>query len=277
MSSPRLRLSAATRNENKPDSLTVKRNEGMEKTMKRMLPFYSFLACVQCFAGSISITGKGIVRRSPDGVKIQFTVKAADVNLSRSRDLLAAKASKIVESLNGVGISTNEIVSYNFRMEPQYHTDTVVADLDKDSDARLSEKQVFDGYQHSLSYLLTFAYSHNTLERTYGALVQNGEVVDLSISFFRSDMRDMVTEAKKLAVKDAIESATVLCEAAGTQLSSVKEIEYSDGYYAGYDVCGAAPSEDHAHQHKECSPKLPPVRVEDIEVSQTVRIKWDTK
>ena len=81
-----------------------------------------FLACVQCFAGSISITGKGIVRRSPDGVKIQFTVKAVDVNLSRSRDLLAAKASKIVESLKGIGISTNEIVSCNFGFKSHKRT-----------------------------------------------------------------------------------------------------------------------------------------------------------
>ena len=86
-------MKASTRRENKQRG---------DETMKRMLIVvtWAFFACGMCFAGTIKIDGKGIVRRAPDGVVITFEISALHTNMVESLRLLSAQESQIVKQIS---------------------------------------------------------------------------------------------------------------------------------------------------------------------------------
>ena len=246
--------------------------------MKRKLisVVLALLACGTCFAGTIKIDGKGIVRRAPDGVIITFEISALHTNMVESLRLLSAQESQIVHVLMQAGIKTNELQTSVASMSPQYHyEDEKGAILRGIFNRNTIVKAVFDGYRHSMKFKLSFPLAQERVERVYSAIISMQCVKDLHIGLCLLNPELAHQQARVLAVKNAKAIAESLCRAATSRIVSVIEIDYGESTRYVDEVAGAGVATIQPINEGEVSmPKLPPIRAEDIEVKESVHVIW---
>ena len=247
--------------------------------MKRVLIVvaWALLACGTCFAGTIKIDGKGIVRRAPDGAIITFEINALHTNMVESLRLLSAQESQIVNVLMQEGIKTNELQTSVASMSPQYHDeDENGAILHGIDNTDKIVKQVFDGYRHSMKFKLRFPLVQERIERVYIALISRQYVEDLSIRLCLLEPEPAREQARMLAVKNAKTIAESLCRAASSRIVSVLEIEYGESTRCVEEVAysDVAPVIRPVSASEVSRPKLPPIRAEDIVVKEAVHVIW---
>ncbi len=247
--------------------------------MKRMLTVvtWALLACGTCFAGTIKIDGKGIVRRAPDGAIITFEINALHTNMVESLRLLSAQESQIVNVLMQAGIKTNELQTSVASMSPQYHDeDENGAILHGIYNTDKVVKQVFDGYRHSMKFKLRFPLAQERIERVYIALISRQYVEDLSIRLCLLETESAREQARMLAVKNAKAIAESLCRAASSRIVSVLEIEYGESTRCvdGVAFSDVTPVVCPVSASEVSRPKLPPIRAEDIDVKEAVHVIW---
>ena len=248
--------------------------------------------CGYIFAGTLEIRGKAELYLPPDGMRIRFCIKATDIDLMKSKDLFAQRNRTALQALEQAGVSTNEIFTSDFIMSPQYRIETHI-DEEKTEDIedasasvpveveaskmRIHDRKVFDGYSHSMQYEVRIGFDKERLEKIYLALVKNGVGESLSFDFFLMNPHFAQTEVRRKAVINAKSAASELCEAVGAKICGVQQICYDNGY-ADMAVCGSAL--DVASQRTEQAddaPVFPHFKVDDIRISDSVRIVWEIK
>ncbi len=167
----------------------------------------------------IVVTGEGEKAVAPDLALLSLSVmreaKTAREALDANNDAMAA----VISAMKGAGIEERDLQTSGIQIAPRYH---------------YTNKP--DGGQEAelVAYQVT-----NTLSVRVRDLSKAGDILDKSVSlgvnqgggivFTNNDPSAALTEARKLAVKDAVEKAKVLSEAAGVQLGRV--IEISDQTY----------------------------------------------
>lgn len=162
----------------------------------------------------IIVTGEGEKAVAPDLALVSLSVmreaKTAREALSANNDAMAA----VISAMKGAGIEERDLQTSGIQISPRYN---YTNKPDGSQDAEL------------VAYQVT-----NTLSVRIRDLDKAGEILDKSVSlgvnqgggitFSNNDSSAALTEARKLAVKDAIAKAKVLSEAAGVQLGRVIEI-----------------------------------------------------
>jgi uncharacterized protein YggE len=162
----------------------------------------------------IIVTGEGESAIAPDMAILSLSVmreaKTAREALDANNDAMAA----VIAAMKSSGIEDRDLQTAGVQIAPRYN---------------YSNKP--DGSQEAelVAYQVT-----NTLSVRVRDLAKAGEILDRSvslgvnqgggISFVNDDPGKALTEARKLAVADAMEKARTLSEAAGVKLGRVLEI-----------------------------------------------------
>ena len=233
--------------------------------------WFSLLACC-CLAGTIRVEGSGSVRVPPDMMRFSFTVEAVDKDMAKAKGILAANNAKVMSVLKAQSVSTNEITVSQIEMRPKYHYENAAG---SGAMARGEGKRVFDGYCHSMTYTLDMGIDRGRLEGLYGGIAACGVARDMDVGFYVKDSVSAKRMARQLAVRNARSVAEDICAAAGTSLGEVDAIHYSDGrnypglLYAKSEMARAGAADD--------APLFPTIRVNDMEISDSVTIEWKLK
>ncbi|MFU0502973.1 SIMPL domain-containing protein [Pseudaminobacter sp. NGMCC 1.201702] len=162
----------------------------------------------------IIVMGEGEQAVAPDMAILSLSVmreaKTARDALSANNDAMAA----VIAAMKAAGIEDRDLQTSGIQIVPRYNY------TNKPDGAQEAEL---------IAYQVT-----NTLSVRIRDLDKTGEILDKSvtlgvnqgggISFTNNDPSSAVTEARKLAVKDAVEKAKTLSEAAGVKLGRVLEI-----------------------------------------------------
>jgi uncharacterized protein YggE len=162
----------------------------------------------------IMVTGEGESAIAPDMALLSLSVmreaKTAREALDANNDAMAA----VIAAMKSAGIEDRDLQTAGVQIAPRYN---------------YSNKP--DGSQEAelVAYQVT-----NTLSVRVRDLAKAGEILDKSvslgvnqgggISFTNDDPEKALTEARKLAVADAMRKARTLSEAAGVKLGRVLEI-----------------------------------------------------
>lgn len=162
----------------------------------------------------IIVTGEGEKTVAPDLALLSLSVmreaKTAREALNDNNDAMAA----VIAAMKEAGIEDRDLQTSGIQIAPRYN---------------YTNKP--DGSQEAelVAYQVT-----NTLSVRVRDLAKAGDILDKSVSlgvnqgggitFTNDDPSTVLTEARKLAVQDAIAKAKVLSEAAGVQLGRVLEI-----------------------------------------------------
>ncbi|MBD0414634.1 SIMPL domain-containing protein [Oryzicola mucosus] len=162
----------------------------------------------------IVVTGEGEATAAPDLALLSLSVmreaKTAREALDANNDAMAA----VIAAMKSSGIEDRDLQTAGVQIQPRYN---YTNKPDGTQDAELI------GYQVT-----------NTLSVRVRDISKTGEILDKSvslgvnqgggISFANDNPSATITEARKLAVADAIAKAKTLAEAAGVNLGRVLEI-----------------------------------------------------
>lgn len=165
-------------------------------------------------APRIAVAGEGEVAVAPD---------MAIVNLSVVREADTAKAAlaansaamkQVIDALKAAGLAERDIQTTNFTIQPRYLQQSP---RDKPQDPKIV------GYAVSNEvtvHIRKLEEAGSIIDRVVGLGVNQGG----GINFVKEDLKDVMTEARKRAVADAIAKARTLAEAAGAKLGPVLSI-----------------------------------------------------
>jgi uncharacterized protein YggE len=172
-------------------------------------------------APRIAVTGEGRVDIAPDMAVLSLTVTreaqtaraALDANSSAMKDVLAAMASQ--------GINKKDLQTSNFSIQPKY----TYAKPNANGERRAPE---IVGYSVRNSLTVRVRDINNVgaiLDKSVSLGVNEGG----NIRFTNSDPSKAITQARALAVKDAIGKAGTLAKAAGVKTGDILEISERSG------------------------------------------------
>ncbi len=182
----------------------------------------SLLAVGVMFAGgssemnTISVAGTGIVTLKPDTASITFAVETRDEQASVASQENARIMTSVNDALLAAGIEKDDITTNNFR---------VYQDSFYNSDTRKTE---YTDYIVSNNVSITVK-NIDTVGDVIDAVLATGVNRLTDVSFYAKDTEKAYDEARKLAVKEALSTATILAEAAGTSIGKVVHIAENSG------------------------------------------------
>lgn len=165
-------------------------------------------------AGTISVTGVGIINAAPDMATINLTVlREAETAKSALSDNNSAM-NDILDAMGEFGIEDKDLQTSNFSIHPRY---------------------IYPNNNNQIKSPKIVAYQvSNSLAIRIRDLARVGEILDKSvtlgvneggnISFGNSDPKPLQMQARAEAMKSAIEKATVLTQAAGVEIGSIRQI-----------------------------------------------------
>ena len=227
--------------------------------MNRLLKSMCAIAlAIPALAGEITVTGKGSVSLPPDKMKMTFEVSAIDLDIAAAKRTFKERTAILSATLAKVGVATNEVLTSGMDMESvkEYEGSRVVK---------------FMGYRFSEEYTFVAKIDRARIERLYTALVDCKCVEKMRFWFELFDNETPRQEARAQAVGNAREIAAGIAQAAGVRLGEIEEIEYSalDGFNPRYiqTNCFA--------DYSEAVSSVGALR--NIEISESVRIKWKIK
>ena len=225
--------------------------------MKKMIVALGVIGfALVSLGGELTVTGKGVVKRQPDKMKITFTVSAEDKDMTVARRMFEEHTAKLASAFAAAGISTNEVVTSGISMCTDY-------------DWREGRK--FNGYKFEEDYIFVAKVDRTRLNRINSALFSCKVVNSLRNSFELFDPAAARNEARTLAVKNARDVARRMARDAGVTLCEINEIIYTGFEARDYTYTNhAAPSSAYDGSGSVTS-------LRDIVVSETVCIKWKIK
>ena len=225
--------------------------------MKKMIVALGVIGfALVSLGGELTVTGKGVVKRQPDKMKITFTVSAEDKDMTVARRMFEEHTATLASTFSAAGISTNEVVTSGISMCADYGW---------------SEGRKFNGYKFEEDYIFVAKVDRTRLNRINSALFSCKAVNSLRNSFELFDPAAARNEARTLAVKNARDVAQRMARDAGVMLCEINEIIYTGFEARDYTYTNhAAPSSAYDGSGSVTS-------LRDIVLSETVCIKWKIK
>lgn len=160
----------------------------------------------------ITVTGEGSVSAAPDMAVINFGVLKNAPTARQALDDANKALSEAIADLKAKGIEARDLQTSGFSVSPQF-----------DYSGKNGTAPKLTGYQ--VSNMLTVRVRDiRALGKVLDDAVTNGINSGGSLSFANSKQKDLVAEARKAAVADAIDKAKALTEAAGVSAGDILSI-----------------------------------------------------
>ena len=182
------------------------------------------LAAPQALAGdqpdkrTISLTGSGIVKTTPDMVEISTGVTSEAPSARAALDKNTESMTEVVEALKRDGIEAKDIQTANFSVGPVYRRE-------KDG-----KPPTIVGYRVTNQVRITLRDT-GKLGAILDKVVSLGANQIGSIEFGVSEPEALKDEARKLALKNATDNAKLYAEAAGVGLGPILSISEQESSY----------------------------------------------
>ena len=160
----------------------------------------------------ITVTGEGSVTAAPDMAIINFGVLKNAPTARQALDDANKALSEAIADLKAKGVEARDLQTSGFSVSPQF-----------DYSGKNGAAPKLTGYQ--VSNMLTVRVRDiSALGKVLDDAVTNGINSGGSLSFTNSKLKDLVAEARKAAVGDAIAKAKALTEAAGVSTGDILSI-----------------------------------------------------
>jgi len=144
---------------------------------------------------TLNLNGKGAVQVTPNIAVVSLGVVTENMDLNVALKENTAKMTKVIGSLKNMGIAEKDIKTQSYNIELLYDY--------------VEGKQIFKGYRVS-NILSVTVRNINTVGEVINTAVDNGANVVNSINFTVSNPALYYREALTMAIKDAVEKASVI-------------------------------------------------------------------
>jgi len=158
---------------------------------------YARSICVETDSDNniLNLNGKGAVQVTPNIAVVSVGVVTENMDLNVALRENTAKMTKVIDSLKNMGITEKDIKTQSYNIELLYDY--------------IEGKQIFKGYRVS-NILSVTVRDINTVGEVINTAVDNGANVVNSINFTVSNPALYYREALTMAIKDAVEKASVI-------------------------------------------------------------------
>jgi uncharacterized protein len=219
------------------------------------------LAAPQALAGdqsdkrTISLTGSGIVKTTPDMVEISTGVTSEAPSARAALDKNTEAMTKVVETLKGEGLEPKDIQTADFSVGPVYR---------RQEDGK---SPVIAGYRVTNQVRITL-HDITKLGAVLDKVVSLGANQIGAIEFGVAEPEALKDDARKLALKNATDNAKLYAEAAGVELGPILNISEEESSYQ--------PRFAPAATRMEAAAPVP-IEAGTASVQVRVRVTWELK
>jgi uncharacterized protein len=145
--------------------------------------------CNDYFACKLKVEGNGSIKVQPDTAIIIIGVTTENIQLKVAQEQNAIKANETINTLKTLGISSDNIQTQSYTIEPQYDY--------------IDGKQVFRGYKVTHSFKITIKDMGKIGEIIDEAVASGANIVH-SINFIVSEPSKYYQQALTAAIDDAL-------------------------------------------------------------------------
>ena len=157
----------------------------------------------------LTVTGQGVAQVVPDVARISLGVSERSDDAGQALDAVAGAIARMLTKLTEAGVGERDVQSTQVNLSPQY-----------DYNRKNNGAPVLIGFVASSTLSVT-VQDLSTLGAIMSAVTSVGANEIHGLQFDIKDRAGAEDTARALAVKDAMDRATVLAEAAGLKLGSV--------------------------------------------------------
>lgn len=211
---------------------------------------------------TISVTGKGSVRRAPDLVVLTMNVEARKRSYNQVMEEAARQMKALEEAVESAGFLAKDLRTTRYAL--QTYTES-------HHDAQGNYSQRFAGYLLVQGLRLEFDFQSEVLSRVLTAVAKAPATPELAVGFSVKDKAAVNRELLRSATQNARAQAEILAEASGEQLGELLHIDYSLKEHHLYSLTRFDAQEKLLAAADFAMPAMNP---EDIEVEDTVRFDW---
>lgn len=218
---------------------------------------------------TIRVIGKGKLSVKPDTIRLIMTVEGMSEEYDQAVKESADITNMLKEMFAKLGFEKSALKTLYFNIDTEYESYQA-----KDK----SWKRRFEGYKFAHRMKIEFPADNEVLGKVLYALSHSPIKPEFKIEYTVADVEKSKNELLANAVKDGMEKANVLSEAAGVKLGDIISIDYS---WAEIDFvsrpmdrmmleecCMSAPCEADGAYDIDIEP-------DDIDVTDNVTIVWN--
>ncbi len=215
-------------------------------------------------SGKITVNGVGKITAAPDTILLSAKLSSTDKDYAVAVGNSANQLEKLKNGIKKLGFDEKALKTSNF---------AVNADYESVNDKSGRYKRVFTGFTCVHDLVLEFDFDSKKLADVISAVAESLSEPDISIDFTVKNTDKLRDELLKSAVANARKKAELLCAAAGTALGTLVSIDYSSGDF--FPGCETSYAVD-AKCARLAAPKAVNISPKDIEITDTVKIVWET-
>lgn len=163
---------------------------------------------------TISVHGKGIVRRKPDVIELNFNLKFEDEHYQKALDLYNEGYDQFISAVTLAGILKEDMKTANLHVDTRY---------EQEHDGR-NYRSVFKGYMITSSLYLEIPMDLTLLSKVIEKISERGTTPEFTLTFGVKHEEKELDEALREAALDARRKGMVLAETLGLTLGHVKSV-----------------------------------------------------
>ena len=209
------------------------------------------MLAVPAFA-QITVSGEGTVSATPDMATVVLSVVTEDPQASAALETNSTTMSKLIKSLEALGVTKQELRTNQFHVSPKYV-------YVKDQEPRLV------GYTVSNTLTVTVCQT-DTFGKILDSAVKNGANRVDSVSWGFKNPQELLDKARVSAVTDAKRKAELMAKTAGSSLGTLVSIHESASYRPQYNM--------YAARAADAAPSVP-VEAGTQTLRVTVNVVWN--
>lgn len=164
---------------------------------------------------TLTVTGRGTASADADLVVLRFGVTGRDPSYAASVEELNRRVEVLRADLGASGVERDRLRTTGFNIRPDTRYD------------RERDEEIFLAYVASHRLRLELPFDMDTLNGVLTRVARSASEAAVTVSFQVADTEALRRAAMRAAVGDAMESARVLADAAGTKLGEMVRIDYS--------------------------------------------------
>jgi uncharacterized protein YggE len=209
---------------------------------------------------SISVNGEGKVTARPDVAMITLGVSSLAPSVAEARESAAASLDAMIATIKGNGVDDKDIQTQQLSIQPEY-------------DYR-GETQTLRGFRVSNSVTAKVRNIDNTGKVVDDAVTAGGNNATIQgIGFTIDDPKELQSQAREAAVRDARAKAETLASAGGVDIGDpiqINEGAFAIPYYSG--------AEQYAADRSAAGALAPtPIEAGELDVVVNVSVTWQLK
>lgn len=218
---------------------------------------------------TIRVTGKGKISVKPDRIRLHINVEGTKGDYETTLQSSTETIEELKDLVENLGFQRSDLKTLYFNVDTVYDS---YQDRDK------SWKKRFMGYKFIHRLKLEFDADNKMLGKILYALAHCSVAPEFSIEYTISNPEDAKNELLGNAIKDSLQKAKILTDAAKVSLGEIQSIDYSWGEIEFV----TRPMSEQSLRCLEpvcCEDSSYDIDIEadDIDISDTVTVVWGIK